>query len=94
MTIAASIFDHSHPKTGIEVTVIKVTLSFPEFISTNQKLFYSINVLIRYSQFYSSVTRVGTPIYDHAHSNIFQSTFNFNEFVSTCKKSKFFIILF
>ena len=30
----------------------------------------------------------------HAYRNIFQSTFNFQEFVSTCKKSDHFIIFF
>ena len=74
--------------------IIKVTLSFPEFISKHQKPVYSINFSARYNQFEISATRVGTLIYDHAHSNIFHSTFNFNEFVSTCKISDFFIILF
>ena len=49
---------------------------------------------MRYSQFYISATRVDTSIYDHAHPNIFQSTFNFTEFVSTCKNSGFFIFSF
>ena len=29
---------------------------------------------------------MATPIFDHTHSNIFQSNFNFHESVSTCKK--------
>ena len=33
-------------------------------------------------------------IYDQAHPNIFQSTFNFSEFVSTCQKPDFFILFF
>ena len=37
----------------------------------------------------SFATRVVTPIYDHAHSNTFQSTFNFNVFVSKYKISDF-----
>ena len=45
-------------------------------------------------QFLSPGARVSTPIYDHAHPNTFNSTFNCNEFVSTCKKSGFFIMLF
>ena len=76
------------------VPFIKVTLSFLEFLSKHQIPVYSINFFVRYSQFQISATRVGTPIYDHAYPNIFQSTFNFNEFVSTSKKSDFFIILF
>ena len=35
-----------------------------------------------------------TLIYEHAHPNIFRSAFNFNEFLSTCKKSGFFIFSF
>ena len=64
--------------------IIKVTLGFPEFISTDQKSVYSIHFFVRYNQFKNPVTRVGTPTYDH----------DFNELVSTCKKSAFFIILF
>ena len=74
--------------------IIKVTLSFPEFISKHQKPVYSINFSARYSQFEISATRVGTLIYDYAHSKTSHSTFNSNEFVSTCKISDFFIILF
>ena len=74
--------------------IIKVTLSFPEFILKQQKPVYCINFFARYSQFQISAITVGTPIYDHAHPSIFQPTFNFNEFVSTCKKSGFFIFLF
>ena len=32
---------------------------------------------------------MATPIFDHAQPNIFQSTFNFHEFPSTCKKQVF-----
>ena len=77
-----------------EGPMIKVTLSFPEFISKHQKQVYFINFFVRNSQFQISATTVVTPIYEHSHPNVFQSTFNFSEFVSTCKKSDFFIILF
>ena len=33
------------------------------------------------------------PYFDHAQPNIFQSIFNYPEFVSTCKKSDYLIIL-
>ena len=36
---------------------------------------------------------LGTTIYEHIHLNIFQSTFDFDEFVSSWQKSGFFIIL-
>ena len=73
--------------------IIKTTLSFPEFIVTHQKPVYSINSFVGYNQFQSPTNRVGTTIYDPIHLSIFQSTFNFSEFVSTRKKSGFFIIL-
>ena len=37
---------------------IKITFSFPEFVSTHQKHVYSINFILRYNQFYSFVIRV------------------------------------
>ena len=36
-----------------------------------------------------SLLRVATLIFDHAQPSIFQSTFNFHEFVSICKKLGF-----
>ena len=41
-----------------------------------------------------SVTRLATPIFDHTHPKIFWSTCNLYEFVSTCKKSGYFIYFF
>ena len=38
--------------------------------------------------------RVATSIFDHAQPKIFQSTFNFHEFVSECKESGYFIKMF
>ena len=32
--------------------------------------------------------------FDYAHQNIFKSTFNFHDFVWTCKKSDYFVMLF
>ena len=74
--------------------ITKVTLSFPEFISKHQKSVYYINFFVRYNQFQISVTRVGLPIYDHAHPNIFQSTFNSMNLYQHAKKSGFFIFSF
>ena len=73
--------------------IIKTTLTFPKFISARQEPVYSINFLVRYSQFQSPATRVRTTIYDYVHHKILQSTFTFDEFVSTCKKLDFVIIL-
>ena len=41
------IFDHSHRK------LIEVTFSFPKFVKACKKQVYSINLLLRYSQFQS-----------------------------------------
>ena len=70
---------------------IKVTFGFPEFLSTHQKSVYSF---LKYNLLLCPETRVVKRIFDYALSNIFQSTFNFHESVSTCKKSSFFITLF
>ena len=40
------------------------------------------------------VTRLTTPISDNAHSKVLWSTVNLCKFVSTCKKSRYFIDLF
>ena len=53
---ATSISDQHNAK------IIKVTFKFPEFLSTDQKSAYSIDFLLRYSQFQCPETRVGTPI--------------------------------
>ena len=71
-----------------------LTFGFHEFLSTRPKLVYLINSFVKYSHYQCPETRMATPIFDHTHQNIFQSTFNFHESVSTCKKSGFFIILF
>ena len=73
--------------------IIKLTLSFPEFISIHQKPAYSINFFVRYNQIQSCAIRVGQLFMTNAHPNIFRSTLNFNEFVSTCEKSGFFYLL-
>ena len=59
-----------------------------------KKSVHSINSLLRYSQFLSPVTRLVTPISDHAQPNIFWSIFNWREFVLTYKKTGRLIDLF
>ena len=49
---------------------------------------------LRYSQFWSPVTKLATLIFDHAKAKNFRRTFNFCEFVSACKKWGCFIDLF
>ena len=46
---------------------------------------------MKYSQFYSPMTRVAAPILDYVYPYIFQSTFYFYEFILSCKKSGYFI---
>ena len=77
--MTTSMFDNSHPETG-EVTC--------------RKSAYSICTFLRYSQFYSVMTRVTTSIIENVNAKIFESTFNFYVFVSMCIKSRYFILSF
>ena len=70
------------------------TLSFPEFLPARKKPVYSICSFLIYSQFWSPVTRLATPIFDNAHPKKIWSAFNFCESVSTYKKSGYFIYFF
>ena len=72
------IFDQAHPK------IIEITFCFPDFAPPCKKSVHVINSLLRYSQFYSPVTRLVTPISGQAHPKSFRSTFNLCKFVSTC----------
>ena len=49
-----AIFDHARPK------IIESTSSFPEFVPACKKLVYSICSFLKYSQFYSLMTRLDT----------------------------------
>ena len=82
------IFDHTHLK------IIEATFSFPDFVTTLKKSAYAICAFLRYSQFYSPVTRLATPIFDQTHLKFFWWTFNLFEFVSTCEKPGYFICFF
>ena len=73
---------------------MEITFIFPEFAPACKKSVHSANLFLRYSQFQSPVTRLATPISDHAPPKKFWSTFALCEFVSTCKKSGYFIDLF
>ena len=86
MTYFIPTFDHAHP----------IIISYLEFLSPFKKSVYSIDSLIRYSQFKSLVTRVDTPIFDYTHRCIFLSTLNFwcqhekkQTFSSLCSKDTF-----
>lgn len=54
-------FDYAHSK------MIESTFRIPEFVPVCKKLVYSICSSLRYSQFLSSMTRLATLIFDHAH---------------------------
>ena len=54
---AFPIFDHAHP------IIIKVTFSFPKFVSACKKSAKFINSYLRYSRFQSSDTQKTTPIF-------------------------------
>ena len=59
------IFDHAHQK------ILEITFSFPQFPLASKKSVHSINSFLTHSQFYSPVTRLATPISDHAHPKFF-----------------------
>ena len=89
--MATSIFDHAHSK------IIEITFSFPESPLASKKSVHSIISFLRYSQIYSHVPRLATPISYlsyHTHPKISWSTLNLFEFVLTWKKSGYFIDLF
>ena len=67
--------DHPHPKL-IEI------IEFAPACKISVHLIYSF---LKYSQFQSPMTRLAKPIFDHAHPQIFWSTFNLCELVSTYK---------
>ena len=78
-----NIFDHSQPE------IIEVTFSFPEFATAYKNSLLQLFPL-KIQSILESVTRV--PIFDQAFEKTFKSTFNFQEFVSTCKSGYFIIV--
>ena len=78
---ASLIFYHAYP------IIIKVTFSFPKFISACQKSVQFIYLLLRYNKFQKLKTYKTTPIFDHHHPKIIKVTFGFPEFLSTHQKS-------
>ena len=60
-------FDHAHP----------IIISYPEVVSRFTKSIYSIDSLMRYSQFKSPVTKVATTFFVHTHLNVFLSILNY-----------------
>ena len=67
-----------------------IKFSFPELAPACKKSVNSICSFLRYSQFYSPMTRLATLIFDHAQPKDFRSTFNLCKFVSTCRKIRLF----
>ena len=75
-------FDHAHLK------IIEVTFSlYPNLYQHVKNQF----ILSIHSFFFWSYDWTGHTHFDHAHPNSLQLTFKFGEFLSTCKKSKYFI---
>ena len=76
---ATPIFDLNHTK-------IKATFSFPEFVSARYKSVYQINSFDWGTANFRVLWHEWPhPFFDHVLYHIFQSTSNFNEFVSRCK---------
>ena len=61
---------------------IEIISSFRECAPACKKSVHSICSVLRYSHFYSPVTRLATPMFDHAHPQCFLPTLNLCEFVS------------
>ena len=80
---AIAIFDHVHPK------IIESTFSFPEFVLACSKSVYSICSFLKYSQFQSPVTRLVTPIFDHAPPRIFNQFLIFVNLYQNAKNQLF-----
>ena len=84
----------SHGLKGASVTfddAQPIIVSYSKFMSPCTKLVYSIDFFMRYSQFKNPLTRVGTSIFDSAHSNIFYQSLVFS---TNMKNVGYFIILF
>ena len=83
-----AIFDHAHPN------ILNQLLAFLNLYQ------YAKNQFIPPAHFWDTVnfrvqvTRLVTPIFDHAHTKHFWSTFNFGKSVRTCKKSIYSICSF
>ena len=84
----------SHKLKGLAYPkIIEATFSFPEFVALCKKSVYSNCSFLRYNHFYSPMTRLITPIFDHPYPKNYWSFF-FLEFASTHKKSGYFIDFF
>ena len=86
--MATPFFDQVHSK------ITETSFCFPEFAPACKKSVHSIYSFLRYSQCYSPVIRLATPILDHSLPQKNLSTFNLSEFVSTCKNSGGYTDLF
>ena len=76
------IFDPTYQK------IIEIIFSVSKFALACKKSVHYMSSFL--SQFYTPMTKLATPISDHAHPNIFWLTFNLCGFVSTWKKSGYF----
>ena len=86
--MATPIFDYIHPKFS------GITSSFLEFAPECKKM-NSFNLFIlEKKSVLESHDQIGHTISDHANPKILLSTFNLCKYVSTCKKSDYFIDLF
>ena len=66
---------------------ILISFQFLWICINMQKISHSICSFFRHSQLQSPVTRLATPIFDHANLKNFQAPFNWHEFLPACKKS-------
>ena len=83
----------------LNTTTLKLLKKFLAFLNFHQHAsnkFISLSLLLLFFFFWDMTNfRVlrpewPQPVFDHAHPNIFQTTFTFHKSVSTCKKLGFF----
>ena len=60
-----TVFDKGQPK------IIGIALNFPEFTRAHKKSVHSIYSYLRYSQIWSPLARLATPILDHTNLDSF-----------------------
>ena len=74
--------------------ISNITFSFPEFAPACKKSVHSIYSLLRYSQFYSPVTRLAAPIFDHSRPNFFDQLLIYVNFYQHAKNKAMSLICF
>ena len=78
--------DHAHRK------IIEITFSFPEFAPACKISVHSIHSFLRYSQSQSPITRLATPIFEHAQPKFFDQLLIYANLYSHAKNQAILLI--